>query len=251
MRANEIRAALGEACTLADTYLVRSQINRQFPQHTFELSNTPVRDVIYGGVSGEVKTRFKGLTFRLSEVDEKYGFGDGGILDPVYYSWLESRGWRVNGGEDNIGYPYVRSYKLLWAIWERHLFPVSGLEDGEVFMQDTVHNPIRCKSLYYTGKKGEVWVEVDEIVKLADEIFPARSGSWLNLYNQLTPGAVRGAASDPAAIYLADIFEPVFAKVSSEVEAVFLSLLQAGPDEMAVRFTQVLEMTAGAIGDAE
>ena len=251
MRANEIRAALSAGCALADEYLISNQIVGHFNRHTFEFSNTPERGVTYGGVMSGVKTRFKGLYFELSDVDERYGFGDGDFLDPVYYNWLEARGWRVNVGEDNIGYPYVHSHKLLWAIWERLLLPESGLREGEVYMMDTVHNPLRFDGAAYTGRKGVVKVGVDAIIKLADEIFPARSGAWLNLYNQLTPKLVRGAFGDAAASYFADIFEGPLARVSSEVEEVFLGLLQNGFDVEAVSFTQVLEMVVGAVRELD
>jgi len=246
MRADEIRAALGAACTAADRYIADNHLNGRFCKHYFGAYNTPERDKLYGTQRGELKLKVAEIEFNLSGVSTKWGFGEGDCLDPIYHKWVDSRGWRSSNGQENLGYPYVQAHKLLWEIWERFLLPVSGLEAGVVSMWDTVHNPIRCDG-EYTGVGESVTVSSAEIIKIADEIFPARSGAWLNLYNQFTLSTVRTSLGDPAAIYFADTFEPAFKKVTPEVEEVFLALLQNGVGREFVSFTQALDITVGAL----
>ena len=247
MRADEIRTALGGPCIAADEYIATHKLKGRFTAHYFGKGRAPERDKLYGARIGEVATSLREVTFNLEEADNKWGFGEGDCLNPIYYSWLCARGWGSGDSESNVGYPYVQAHKLLWEVWERFLFPVSGLEPGVVTMWDSVHNPIRCEEDEYPGERCEVTVSSDEIIKIADEIFPARSGRWLNFYNQFTLRLISTALGDPAAIYLADLFEPAFAKVTREVEEVFLGLLQNGVGNEFVSFTQAIDMAVGAL----
>lgn len=243
MKHDEILAILKPAAKRVDAYLARF---KERPELMVNSYAQPLENRLYGNKTDPVKVNFENVDFNLGDIESKWGFGDGDILDEFFAAWGEARGWRDEDG--NAGYPYVREHELLWQTWLKFLQPVSGIKKSKVIYMGTCHNPVRVDG-DFDGDKKSVEVSVADLTALADHIFTPKTGAWLRTYCLFSVYNLRRGASARVPEKLADILEPALLQLPNEIFTVFFDLLSCkrASFDTPISFTDCAILTAGAV----
>lgn len=103
-----------------------------------------------------------------ADLNSKWGFGDGDIVDEHASWWREEMGLPV-------GHPYVLSREVLCDLIEQHVVPKLPAEQrAGILRVGGVHNPYRA-DLSVSGVVDEIEVVLDaEILEALQRLFPPR-----------------------------------------------------------------------------
>lgn len=114
------------------------------------------------------------IEFEPADIFDKFGFGDGDMLDPLLDAWAVAHRIVPVDNDDISLYPYVDRHVFLFEAYRRLVAPEVS-PPIEVMLVGTIHNPVSTTQEYDpppTLTPETVPVATERLFALADELFP-------------------------------------------------------------------------------